>query len=343
MEIDKKRIISKKFKSFFVLLVILIILLGLLSLATGHLSISLDEMWATVTGHGTKKNQLLLFEFRLPRLLIAILAGASLGVAGALFQGVTQNELADPGIIGINSGAGLAVVLFLTLSNREVTSTDTLLNTISLPFAAFIGGFVAAVCIYVIAWKNGVTPIRMVLVGIGINAGFAALLTMLQLQMEESDFNQVTVWLSGSIWNAHWPAVFSLLPWVIILIPTSIYKAKVLNVLQLGDEMALGLGISVELERVKLIAIGVALAGASVSVAGGISFLGLGAPHIARKLVGNRHQRLLPVTACIGSLILLISDSIARNLLAPSEVPVGLIVSLLGAPYFVYLLINAES
>lgn len=342
MEIDKKRIISKNFKKFLVLLCVLVLLMGLLSLATGHLSISLDELWETVTGQGTKRNRLLLFEFRLPRLLIAILAGASLGVAGALFQGVTQNELADPGIIGINAGAGLAVVLFLTVRSREM-STTTPLNMISLPFAAFIGGFLAAVCIYVIAWKKGVTPIRMVLVGIGVNAGFAALLTMLQLRMGESEFNQVTVWLSGSIWNAHWPAVLSLLPWVITLIPLSIYKAKILNILQLGDEMALGLGTSVELERVKLIAIGVALAGASVSVAGGISFLGLGAPHIARKLVGNRHQRLLPVTACIGSLILLISDNIARNLLAPSEVPVGLIVSLLGAPYFVYLLINAES
>lgn len=337
-----KNTLTKNYKRFLFFLIVLIVVIGLFSLVTGYLSISLSDIWATMIGKGTKRNQLLLIEFRLPRLLVAVFAGASLGVAGTLFQGITQNELADPGIIGINSGAGLAVVVFLTIRSSQINSSS-LINVISLPFAAFAGGLIAAFSIYVIAWKKGITPIRMVLVGIGVNAGFGALLTMLQLRMDESDFNQVAIWLSGSIWNAHWPAVFSLLPWVIFLIPISIYKSRILNILQLGDQMAVGLGVSIELERVKMIAIGVALAGASVSVAGGISFLGLGAPHIARKLVGNKHERLLPVAACIGALVLLISDSISRNLLAPSEVPVGLVVSVLGAPYFLYLLVNSES
>ncbi|GEQ32477.1 FecCD family ABC transporter permease [Marinilactibacillus psychrotolerans] len=337
-----RMVLTKNYKSFLFFLLLLIVIISLFSLVTGYLSISLSDIWSTITGEGTKRNQLLLIEFRLPRLLVAILAGASLGVAGTLFQGVTQNELADPGIIGINSGAGLAVVLFLTVRSSQVSSS-TLINAISLPVAAFIGGLIAAVCIYMIAWKKGITPIRMLLVGIGINAGFGALLTMLQLRMNERDFNQVAIWLSGSIWNAHWPAVFSLLPWTLLLIPISMYKARTLNILQLGDQMAVGLGVSLELERAKLVTIGVALAGVSVSVAGGISFLGLGAPHIARKLIGNKHERLLPVAACIGALILLISDILARNLLAPAEVPVGIIVSILGAPYFLYLLVNSEN
>lgn len=319
---------------------LLLIGMGVFSLTTGHLSISWSEISETLLGEGSRRNELLLMKFRLPRLLIAVLVGVGLSIAGALFQSVTQNELADPGIIGINSGAGLAVVLFLYFTARS--SAIPLLGAISLPFAAFAGGAIAAVSIYIVAWKNGVTPIRLVLVGIGINAGFAALLTMIQLRMSDSDFNQVTVWLSGSIWNADWTAVWSTLPWIVTLTPLAFYKSRTLNLLQLGDEMATGLGISVEIERIKLIAIGVALAGACVSVAGGISFLGLGAPHIARKLVGSRHQRFLPVTACIGAIILLISDMIARNILAPSELPVGLVVAILGAPYFIYLLINSE-
>ena len=323
-------------------LIFIIILMGILSLATGHLAISPSELVETALGEGSRRNELLLFEFRLPRLFIAILAGAALGVAGTLLQGTTQNELADPGILGINAGAGLSVVLYLTyVSNRETTSP--LGQMMTLPFAAFLGGLLAACCIYIVAWKNGVTPIRLILVGIGVNAGFGAVLTLFQLRMNQSAFNQVTVWLSGSIWNAHWSAVISLLPWVFILIPLSLYKSRTLNLLQLGDEMATGLGINTERERIKLVAIAVALTGASVSVAGGISFLGLGAPHIARKLVGNKHQRLVPTAACIGALILLISDMIARNLFAPSELPVGLIVAFLGAPYFIYLLITTEA
>ncbi|WP_208559886.1 FecCD family ABC transporter permease [Marinilactibacillus kalidii] len=339
---NTNKIIVKNVSYLLFSLLTLILLMSLISLATGHLALTPSDIIKTVLGEGSKRNELLLFEFRLPRLAIAILAGAALAVAGTLFQGVTQNELADPGMMGINAGAGFFIVLYLTF-RAQGTRSDGLWQMMTLPIAAFLGGLAAAVCIYAVAWKKGITPIRMILVGIGVNAGFGALLTILQLRMDQRAFNQVTIWLSGSIWNASWTAVGSLLFWTLILLPFSLYKAKTLNFLQLGDEMATGLGFHVEKERIKLVAIGVALAGASVSVAGGIAFLGLGAPHIARKIVGNKHQRLIPTAACMGSLILLLADMMARNIFSPTEVPVGLIVAVLGAPYFIYLLITTEA
>lgn len=338
---EQTNVKTKNIKSLFLFLCVLIIMLCLVSLGTGHLSISPYEIWQTLLGNGSERDVLLLFEFRLPRLVLALLVGVGLGLSGAIFQGVTQNRLADPGILGVNAGAGLAVVSYLYVTNRT-SSVIGNWTVIGLPFSALVGGLTAAVLIYVLAWKDGVTPVRLILVGIGVNAGFGAALMILQLKMSDSDFNRATVWLSGSIWNAHWQAVWSVLPWILLLIPLALYKSKVLDILQLGDEVAIGLGTSVEKERVKLLFIAVALAAACVSVAGGIAFLGLGAPHLARRLVGGKHQRLLPITGFVGAILLLGSDILARTLLSPQEIPVGLVVSAIGAPYFMYLLMTVE-
>ncbi len=211
-----------------------------------------------------------------------------------------------------------------------------------MPVAALIGAIVAALIIYALAWKRGVNPIRLVLVGIGVNAGFAAFLTIFQLKMDPQDFRQATVWLTGDIWNASWNFVFALLPWILLLIPIALHKAHSLNVFNLGDDVASGLGTNVESERRLLLLIAVALAGASVAAGGGIAFLGLVVPHIARKIMGPLHQYIIPVSALIGALLLMVSDTIGKNLLAPTEIPVGIIISLLSAPYFVYLLIRTK-
>lgn len=209
-----------------------------------------------------------------------------------------------------------------------------------MPFAALFGAFLAAFLIYSLAWKQGVTPIRLVLVGIGINAAFAALIIVFQLMMDPNNFMQATIWLSGSIWGASWEYVYAILPWILLLVPWAVYKSQHLNVLNLGDHTAPGLGVTVERERRTLLFISVALAGACVAVGGGIAFLGLVAPHLARKLVGPVIRASLPVSALLGSLVLLVADMIGKNLMAPSEIPVGLVVSCLGAPYFIYLLIK---
>lgn len=209
-----------------------------------------------------------------------------------------------------------------------------------MPFAALLGAFAAALLIYTVAWKDGVTPVRLILSGIGVNAGFGAFIIVFQLMMDPNDFMKATIWLSGSIWGTSWPYVGAVLPWIVLLIPWVLYKSRYLNAMQLGDQAAAGLGIRVERERRVLLFIAVALAGACVSVGGGITFLGLIAPHLARKLVGPRHQSYLPVSALLGALLLLGADMIGKMLMANAEVPVGLVVACLGAPYFIYLLIK---
>ncbi|MGJ9385910.1 FecCD family ABC transporter permease [Salipaludibacillus sp. CF4.18] len=323
------------------ILFIFILTTFFLSLNLGHIKIAPLEVIQTLFGSGTAENKLVLFDFRLPRMVIALLIGAGLGISGAILQGVSQNGLADPGILGINAGAGLAVVIFIFFFQGSMTSLGTL-SIFMMPIFALVGGVFAAFLIYTLAWKGGVTPTRLILVGIGINAAFGAGLIIFQLKMNPNDFMQATVWLSGSIWGANWKFVLTVLPWILILIPFTMYKASSLNVLNLGDEMATGLGVAVEKERRILLLTSVGLAGACVAVGGGISFLGLVAPHLARRLVGSKHQVLLPATALIGALLLLVADMIGRNLLAPSEIPVGLVVSALGAPYFIYLLIKVN-
>lgn len=337
IEMKKK----KKLSGVLVLLVTLIVVMFFVSLSTGVIKIAPSEVIKTFLNQGTDRQELVLFDFRLPGIVLALLIGAGLAVSGVILQGITQNELADPGILGINTGAGLAVVLFLYFFKNQLDPTSSL-SFFIMPVAALIGAVVAAILIYALAWKKGVNPIRLVLVGIGVNAGFAAFLTIFQLKMDPQDFRQATVWLTGDIWNANWNMVLALLPWMFILIPIALQKAHSLNVMNLGDEVASGLGTSVERERMFLLFVAVALAGAAVAAGGGIAFLGLVVPHIARKIMGPLHQYIIPVSTLLGALLLMVSDTIGKNLLAPTEIPVGIIVSILSAPYFVYLLIRTK-
>ncbi|MFD1172700.1 FecCD family ABC transporter permease [Oceanobacillus picturae] len=321
-------------------LFIAILLTLIISLNLGVMQISPVDVWKTLTGNGTSQSSLILFDFRLPRMVIALLIGAGMAVSGAILQSVTQNELADPGIIGINAGAGFAVVLSIYLF-QSGTITASTASVFLLPAAALIGSVVAATLIYAISWKNGVSPIRLILVGIGINAAFSALIIVFQLKMDPNDFTRATVWLSGNISGTDWTYVYALLPWILILLPYTFFKANTLNTMNLGDDIARGLGTKVERERMLLLLAAVALAGSSVAVGGGIAFLGLVTPHLVKKLVGTRHQAILPITALMGGFLLLVADTVGRNILSPSEIPVGLVVSVIGGIYFIYLLIKS--
>jgi len=335
---------KQKLKKFWVIIGILILAIigfSFLSLNLGVISISPMEVIQTLLQNGTQQQALILFEFRMPGIILALLIGAGLAVSGAILQGITQNDLADPGILGINTGAGFAIVLFLFFFQGVIPAASPI-SAFVLPFAALIGAFTAAMLIYAIAWKKGVLPIRLVLVGIGVNAAFSALLTIVQLRMDPQDYRQVTIWLTGDIWNANLSFVISLLPWMLILIPIAIKKGKALNVFHLGDDVASGLGTRVEVERGLLLMIAVALAGAAVAAGGAIAFLGLVVPHIVRKLVGPLHQYVIPISALMGAFILIVADMIASNLLAPSGIPVGIVVSIVSTPYFIYLLMKTK-
>ena len=320
---------------------LLISIVFLISLHTGTFKISPVEVLKTLVGFGAEEQATILFDFRMPRMIVALLVGSALAVSGAIMQGLSRNPLADPGIIGINAGAGLAVVIFVYFFFGKVTMTS-FLSVFILPFFALVGALVAAVIIYALAWKDGVSPVRLILVGIAVAAGFSAVSLVFSMKMTANDFRFATIWLSGSLWGTDWKFVLSVLPWMLIFLPIAFMKAHVLNVMSLGDVAATGLGLNVEKERRKLLFIAVCLAGASVAVAGGISFIGLMAPHLASRLVGGKYQIMLPTAALIGTLLLLFSDLLSRSLLTTSEIPVGLVISVIGAPYFIYLLIKTR-
>ncbi|MGG4042548.1 FecCD family ABC transporter permease [Bacillus smithii] len=320
--------------------IILILFTILISLQLGSFSIKPLEVVQTLLGQGTRKQEIVLFSMRLPRIVMAILVGTALAVSGAILQSITKNDLADPGIMGISSGAALAVVMYIYFMNGNVYDGVSNLTIWTMPVVAFFGSILGAVLIYLFAWKKGINPTRLILIGIGINSAFQALMIIFQLRFTTQEFNRVMVWISGSIWGTSWIYVITILPWIIVFLFFAIYKARFLDVFLLGDHLSIGLGVQVEKARRILILFAVALAGVATSVAGTISFLGLISPHIARKLVGPKHKLLLPVSALVGTLLLLISDTIARNIVAPAEIPVGIVVSIIGVPYFLYLMVK---
>lgn len=333
---------KQKWKAVVFFLTILLVVLFLASLSFGSSFISPVAIFNSVLSSTPGQYDLIVFEFRLPRIVLAILIGIGMAVSGAILQSATQNGLADPGILGINSGAGFAVILYIFFT-QGIRFESELLQLFILPIFALCGALLAAFFIYVFSWKksSGVTPIRLILVGIGINAAFSALIIILQLKMDPRSFTQATVWLSGNISGVSWSYTYALLPWLIVLILIVLFKARYLNVLTLGDAMSTGLGVNVNRQRKWLLLLAVGLAGSCVAVGGGISFLGLVAPQLAKKLVGPRNEILLPVSALVGAVLLLFSDVVSRTILAPSEIPIGLVVSAIGAPYFIYLLIKS--
>ncbi|WP_405116909.1 FecCD family ABC transporter permease [Paenibacillus sp. FSL K6-1217] len=322
------------------LLAVLIVILFLVSMNTGFMRLSPLEVLHTLSGNGTKQQQLILFDFRLPRIVISLLIGAGFAVAGSILQGLSRNALAEPSTLGINAGAGFAVLIFISF-----VPATTAAPIFVLPLLALAGASLTATLVYFLSYRkaDGLSPTRLILIGIAVGAGIYAFQLILSLRLDPQNYQFVAIWLAGKIWGGDWRFVLALLPWIVILLPFAFYKARVLNVLNLVDELSKGLGLPLERERRWLLAAAVALAGACVSVSGSIGFVGLIAPHLARRLVGPRHQIMLPAAALIGALLLLAADTIGRWILQPAEVPAGIVVAIIGAPYFLYLMATAKA
>ncbi|MGG0079723.1 Iron(3+)-hydroxamate import system permease protein FhuG [Bacillus cereus] len=320
-------------------LAVLIVVTFVISMNTGHIRLAPMELIQTLFGNGTAQQDLILFEFRLPRIVVSVLVGASLAVSGCIMQGFSRNALADPGILGINAGAGLIVILYVAMFQ-----TETISSVMLLPVLAWVGAGITAAVIYALSYKRGegLSPTRLLLTGIAVAALISAATIVLTLRLSPEKYQFVTTWMAGSIWASNWKFVISILPFIMLLLPFVIYKARVLNVLNLGDQVALGLGVSVEKERRLLLAAAVGLAGSAVSVSGGIGFVGLIAPHLMRRLVGPKHQYLIPGAALAGALLVLMADTIGRWIIQPSEIPAGIVVAVIGAPYFLYLLARSR-
>ncbi|TWH46484.1 iron ABC transporter permease [Sporomusa sp. KB1] len=318
---------------------VLLIISFLVSMNTGYSKLSPLDVLRTLFGDGSDRENLILFSFRLPRIVISSLVGAGLALSGCIIQGVARNALAEPGLLGINAGAGLTVILFVLFFGAQ-----SILSVFALPLLALIGAGITAILIYALAFKrqSGLAPIRLILTGVAVQAGILALTTVLVVKLDDTQFDFVAAWQAGSIWGSDWKFVLALLPWLLLLIPYVLSKARVLDVLSLGDDIACGLGLSVEKERRCLLAAAVALASSCVAVSGNISFAGLIAPHVARRLVGPRHGVLFPVCALAGALLVSASDTLARVIVQPAEIPTGIMVAIVGAPYFLYLLTKSK-
>jgi iron complex transport system permease protein len=329
--------IIKKQRYILLTLSILIILTILVSLGLGYSSVSYNRILPTIFGNGTFKEEFVLFSIRMPRIIVTLLAGMALALSGAILQGLTRNDLADPGIIGINSGAGLGIAVFFLFFPIDAASFAYML-----PLVAFSGALVTAILIYLFSYKKGIglQPVRLILVGIGFSMALSGAMIVIISAAERQKVDFIARWLAGNIWGTDWPFILALLPWLLILVPFTLYKANRLNLLSLSDPVAIGVGVSIEKERIVLLLTAVALAASAVSVTGGIAFIGLMAPHLAKALIGPRNQLFLPIAVLIGGWLLLFADTIGRNLLEPEGIPAGIMTALIGAPYFVYLLLK---
>lgn len=270
-------------------------------------------------------------DFRVPRILVAMLVGAQMAVSGAILQAITRNALAAPSLIGVSGGAGLAavlVVLFLPSAGLPAVAV-----------AAFIGAVLSGSLVYALSWKRGIAPERLALTGIAVTAILTAIITaIVTFYAENSNIQAALVWLTGTVYGRGWIEFWTLIPWFVVTLTVTWLLAHKLNVLLLGDGVAAGLGMRVERARIVFIALAVALAAGAVAVAGLIAFVGLVVPHVVRMLFGSDQRRVVPLSAIGGAILMVIADDIARMAFDRLELPAGLMTALIGAPYFIYLI-----
>lgn len=308
---------------FFV--VLLLIICSFLSLSAGAIWMSplkvLKEIW---TGEN-----FILVEYRIPRMILGILVGAALAISGAVIQGVVRNPLASPDVIGITKGASLAAVIVIIVFPAAPLFV--------LPFASFVGAIVISIVLSLLISFKGVKGSQLALIGMAIGAIAMALVQYLLIR-SPMEANIALVWLTGSLFGRNYQHIISILPWLIVAIPMIILYSRKLDLLHLGEEVATSLGTHVKRTKMILLVAAVMLAGAAISVAGGLSFLGLIAPHIARSIVGHKHIHIVMMSGLIGGLLMVFADGLARMIAPPLDIPVGVLIAIIGAPYFLYVL-----
>ena len=315
---------------FYVITLSMMVLLFGLSIRLGTYTLSLEEIWAAF--QPDNKNYFTLMEYRLPRAVLAILLGGALAISGVLVQSVVRNPLASPDILGINNAAGLvAVSVLMFLPN---------LAFYWMPIFAFLGGVLSFVILWVVCGFN-FRPIKMAIIGVALSALWAAISHYLMLT-NPVEINTAMLWLTGSLWGRSWSYLNVVLPWLVVLLPLPFIFCRDLDTLGLGENKASTLGVTVNKVQISVLVLAVALSTTAVAICGPIAFLGLVAPHLARRLVGGRHRTLLPAALIIGALLLQLSDILARVIDPPTELPAGILTAIIGAPYFFYLLMRTK-
>lgn len=274
-------------------------------------------------------NDFILNEYRIPRTLLGLLIGSSLAISGSVIQGVIRNPLASPDVIGITKGASLAAVMIIMIFPSAPLFV--------LPLGSFIGALTISIILSVLISKFDVKGSKLALIGLAIGAICTAIVQFLLIR-NPLDANNALLWLTGSLYGHNIDSFYSLLPWFIITVPIVLLLGYQLDILNLGDYVAIALGARVKILKMILLVLAVMLAGASIAVVGGISFLGLIAPHIARQLVGHKNIHVIIMSGLVGAILLTFGDGLARGIQPPLDIPVGVVIAIIGAPYFLFLL-----
>lgn len=312
----------------FVVLIVLTLLSIYAGISFGAISIPLVEILQAFQGNGVEMYQTIIFDLRLPRVLVALLVGACLAASGALLQGVMKNPLADPGIIGVSAGGGLLAVITMLVFPAY---------SYLLPAGAFIGAFLTTILIYLLAWEKGASPVKIILAGVAMNALLGALMNGVMVIYSDR-VQAVLSWLSGGLNGRSWYHLEFMLPYAVIGLLLSFFAIKKANLMLLGDETIKLLGQNVEWARLQMILLASFLAGTAVSVGGLIGFVGLVVPHMIRLIIGEDYRYLLPFSILGGASLVAFADTVARTLFDPIELPVGILLACIGAPFFLYLL-----
>ncbi|TCS38980.1 iron chelate uptake ABC transporter family permease subunit [Reinekea marinisedimentorum] len=310
-------------------LLLLVALLIVASFMLGAVPIPLAEILKI--GQADFAHSFTLYQYRLPRAVLAVLVGGMMALAGALVQGVIRNPLASPDVLGISNGAGLLAVCFITLFPQSSAG--------AIPLVALLGSAMAALLLWLLVGRYP-SETRLALTGVALAAFFAACIDFVML-LNPQEINTALLWLTGSLWGRNWVQVQLLLPWL-LLVPVALLLVKPLNLLALDEQNARSMGVNVPLVRFAALALAVCLSGAGVAVCGPVGFLGLIAPHVTRRLLGSRHQLLLPGSFLVGAILLLFADLVGRVIDPPIEIPAGIVTAILGAPYFLWLLFRIK-
>lgn len=336
---------SMRAKAVILALVVLYVLLFLFSLGSGASDTSFRDAAVAWLGGGSEalslRDRVVINDIRLPRIVLGTLVGASLAVSGAVMQGLFRNPLADPGIVGVSSGAGLGAITIIVLGGTVLAPVIGVLGIYALPLAAFFGGLASTLLLYRVATRRGQTSVAtMLLAGIALGALAGALSGILVFIADDQELRDLTFWGLGSLAGATWAKIWAAGPFILAGLLVTPFLARGLDAMVLGEATANHLGVRVQRVKNTAIVTVAAATGASVAVSGGIGFVGIVVPHLLRLTIGPEHRYLLPASALLGASLLLVADAISRVVVAPAELPIGIVTAAIGAPFFLWILLR---